>query len=78
MPYWLEILIAVLLKLWERKWRTQPITLDELRTEIDFFSGKRVVWFHDRENLEFPLRRHTKKFGILKDTTALVKEALEM
>jgi phospholipid/cholesterol/gamma-HCH transport system ATP-binding protein len=40
------------------------------------FQGS-VVWFHDRENLEFPLRRHTKKFGILKDTTALVKEALE-
>jgi phospholipid/cholesterol/gamma-HCH transport system ATP-binding protein len=30
-----------------------------------------------RENLEFPLRRHIKKFGVLKDTTALVKEALE-
>jgi phospholipid/cholesterol/gamma-HCH transport system ATP-binding protein len=26
-----------------------------------------------RENLEFPLRRHTKKFGT-KDTTALVKK----
>ena len=30
-----------------------------------------------RENLEFPLRRHTKKFGIIQDTTPLVMEALE-
>jgi phospholipid/cholesterol/gamma-HCH transport system ATP-binding protein len=30
-----------------------------------------------RENLEFPLRRHTKKFGFVKDTTKLVMEALE-
>jgi len=30
-----------------------------------------------RENLEFPLRRHTKKFGKIKDTTPLVIEALE-
>ena len=30
-----------------------------------------------RENLEFPLRRHTKKFGIIEDTTPLVMEALE-
>ena len=29
-----------------------------------------------RENLEFPLRRHTKKFGIIEDTTPLVLEAL--
>jgi phospholipid/cholesterol/gamma-HCH transport system ATP-binding protein len=30
-----------------------------------------------RENLEFPLRRHTKKFGKIEDTTPLVMEALE-
>jgi phospholipid/cholesterol/gamma-HCH transport system ATP-binding protein len=30
-----------------------------------------------RENLEFPLRRHTKKFGIIEDTTPMVMEALE-
>ncbi|MNR00151.1 Aliphatic sulfonates import ATP-binding protein SsuB [compost metagenome] len=30
-----------------------------------------------RENLEFPLRRHTKKFGEIEDTTPLVLEALE-
>jgi phospholipid/cholesterol/gamma-HCH transport system ATP-binding protein len=30
-----------------------------------------------RENLEFPLRRHTKKFGVLEDPTPLVIEALE-
>jgi phospholipid/cholesterol/gamma-HCH transport system ATP-binding protein len=29
-----------------------------------------------RENLEFPLRRHTKKFGVIKDTTPMVMEAL--
>ena len=53
--------------------------LDELRTEIGFlFQGSAL---YDsmlvRENLEFPLRRHTKKFGHLKDTTPLVMEALE-
>jgi phospholipid/cholesterol/gamma-HCH transport system ATP-binding protein len=30
-----------------------------------------------KENLEFPLRRHTKKFGEIKDTTSQVMEALE-
>jgi len=30
-----------------------------------------------RENLEFPLRRHKHKFGIVEDTTPLVEEALK-
>jgi phospholipid/cholesterol/gamma-HCH transport system ATP-binding protein len=53
--------------------------LDELRTEIGFlFQGSALYdSMTIRENLEFPLRRHTKKFGILKDTTPLVMEALE-
>ncbi|WP_374399247.1 ABC transporter ATP-binding protein [Flavobacterium sp.] len=53
--------------------------LNELRTEIGFlFQGNAL---YDsmivRENLEFPLRRHTKKFGVIEDTTPLVMEALE-
>mgnify|MGYP003640868447 CR=1 FL=1 len=54
-------------------------TLDNLRTEIGFlFQGSALYdSMTVRENLEFPLRRHTKKFGILKDTTPLVMEALE-
>jgi phospholipid/cholesterol/gamma-HCH transport system ATP-binding protein len=53
--------------------------LDELRTEIGFlFQGSALYdSMSVRENLEFPLRRHTKKFGFVKDTTKLVMEALE-
>lgn len=53
--------------------------LDELRTEIGFlFQGSALYdSMTVRENLEFPLRRHTKKFGSLKDTTPLVMEVLE-
>lgn len=53
--------------------------LDDLRTEIGFlFQGSALYdSMTVRENLEFPLRRHTKKFGIIKDTTSLVIEALE-
>ncbi|HWS59857.1 MAG TPA: ATP-binding cassette domain-containing protein [Flavobacterium sp.] len=53
--------------------------LDELRTEVGFlFQGSALYdSMTVRENLEFPLRRHTKKFGEIKDTTALVMEALE-
>jgi len=53
--------------------------LDELRTEIGFlFQGSALYdSMTVRENLEFPLRRHTKKFGVLKDTTPLVMEVLE-
>jgi hypothetical protein len=45
-------------------------------TEIDFFSGKRVDSMTVRENRLYDAT--LKKFGILKDTTALVKEALKM
>lgn len=53
--------------------------LDELRTEIGFlFQGSALYdSMSVRENLEFPLRRHTKKFGVIKDTTPLVMEALQ-
>jgi phospholipid/cholesterol/gamma-HCH transport system ATP-binding protein len=53
--------------------------LDELRTEVGFlFQGSALYdSMSVRENLEFPLRRHTKKFGIIEDTTPLVMEALE-
>lgn len=52
---------------------------DELRTEIGFlFQGSALYdSMTVRENLEFPLRRHPKKFGTIKDTTPLVIEALE-
>lgn len=52
---------------------------DELRTEIGFlFQGSALYdSMSVRENLEFPLRRHTKKIGIIEDTTPLVMEALE-
>ena len=54
-------------------------SLDELRTEVGFlFQGSALYdSMSVRENLEFPLRRHTQKFGIIKDTTPLVMEALE-
>lgn len=53
--------------------------LDELRTEVGFlFQGSALYdSMTVRENLEFPLRRHTKKFGVIKDTSPLVMEALE-
>jgi len=53
--------------------------LDELRTEIGFlFQGSALYdSMSVRENLEFPLRRHTKKFGEIADTTPMVMEALE-
>ncbi|MFV5689384.1 ABC transporter ATP-binding protein [Flavobacterium sp. ZT3R25] len=53
--------------------------LDELRTEVGFlFQGSALYdSMTVRENLEFPLRRHKKKFGKIKDTTPLVMEALE-
>ena len=53
--------------------------LDELRTEIGFlFQGSALYdSMSVRENLEFPLRRHTKKFGVIEDTTPLVMKALE-
>lgn len=53
--------------------------LDDLRTEIGFlFQGSALYdSMSVRENLEFPLRRHTKKFGIIEDTKPMVMEALE-
>lgn len=53
--------------------------LDDLRTEVGFlFQGSALYdSMTVRENLEFPLRRHKKKFGNIKDTTPLVMEALE-
>jgi phospholipid/cholesterol/gamma-HCH transport system ATP-binding protein len=53
--------------------------LDNLRTEVGFlFQGSALYdSMTVRENLEFPLRRHTKKFGVIKDTTPLVMQALE-
>ncbi len=53
--------------------------IDELRTEIGFlFQGSALYdSMSVRENLEFPLRRHTNKFGKIEDTTPLVMEALE-
>ena len=53
--------------------------LDELRTEIGFLFRGSALYdsMSVRENLEFPLRRHTKKFGVIEDTTPLVMEALE-
>lgn len=53
--------------------------LNEIRTEVGFlFQGSALYdSMSVRENLEFPLRRHTKKFGEIKDTTPLVMEALK-
>ncbi len=53
--------------------------LNEIRTEVGFlFQGSALYdSMSVRENLEFPLRRHTKKFGVIKDTTPLVLEALK-
>lgn len=52
--------------------------LNELRTEVGFlFQGSALYdSMTVRENLEFPLRRHKQKFGIVNDTTPLVEEAL--
>jgi phospholipid/cholesterol/gamma-HCH transport system ATP-binding protein len=56
-----------------------PEDLNEIRTEVGFlFQGSALYdSMSVRENLEFPLRRHTKKFGHVKDTTPLVMEALK-
>ncbi len=53
--------------------------LDDFRTEIGFlFQGSALYdSMTVRQNLEFPLLRHTKKFGVIDDTTPLVMEALE-
>ncbi len=56
-----------------------PDRLDELRTEIGFlFQGSALYdSMTVRENIEFPLRRHKKKFGKDVNTTTLVEKALE-
>ena len=48
--------------------------LDELRTEVGFlFQGSALYdSMTVRENLEFPLRRHTKKFGHIKVSPLLI------
>ena len=53
--------------------------LDILRSEIGFlFQGSALYdSMTVRENLEFPMRRHKEKLGIISDTTPLVVEALE-
>ena len=55
------------------------IDLDELRSDIGFlFQGSALYdSMTVRENLEFPMRRHRKKFEGITDTLPLVKEALE-
>jgi phospholipid/cholesterol/gamma-HCH transport system ATP-binding protein len=54
-------------------------TLNEIRTEVGFlFQGSALYdSMSVRENLEFPLRRHTKKFGKIGNAYNLVMEALE-
>jgi ABC-type transport system involved in resistance to organic solvents, ATPase component len=53
--------------------------LDELRSDIGFlFQGSALYdSMTVRENLEFPMRRHRKKFEGTTDTLPLVREALE-
>jgi phospholipid/cholesterol/gamma-HCH transport system ATP-binding protein len=47
--------------------------------KLDFFQGSALYdSMTVRENLEFPYDATLKKFGVLKDTTALVTEALKM
>ena len=53
--------------------------LDILRSDIGFlFQGSALYdSMTVRENLEFPLRRHKEKLGVIVDTKPLVQEALE-
>ncbi len=53
--------------------------LNEIRTEVGFlFQGSALYdSMTVRENLEFPLRRHTLKFGKIGDATPLVLEVLQ-
>lgn len=54
-------------------------TLNDVRSEVGFlFQGSALYdSMTVRENLEFPLRRHTKKFGEIKDADPWVMEVLE-
>lgn len=51
----------------------------DIRSDVGFLfqSGALYDSMTIRENLEFPLRRHREKFGVIKDTTARVMAALE-
>jgi phospholipid/cholesterol/gamma-HCH transport system ATP-binding protein len=53
--------------------------LRDIRTEVGFlFQGSALYdSMTVRENLEFPLRRHKRKFGGISDTTPMVIEVLE-
>ncbi|SMG33167.1 phospholipid/cholesterol/gamma-HCH transport system ATP-binding protein [Arenibacter troitsensis] len=53
--------------------------LDELRSDIGFlFQGSALYdSMTVRENLEFPMRRHKEKLGVVADTEPLVREALD-
>ena len=53
--------------------------MDYIRTEVGFlFQGSALYdSMTVRENLEFPLRRHSKKFGEIDDASPLVMEVLE-
>ncbi|MFZ1703613.1 MAG: ATP-binding cassette domain-containing protein [Saprospiraceae bacterium] len=53
--------------------------LNEIRTEVGFLFQGNALYdsMTVRENLEFPLRRHTKKFGVIKDATPMVFEVLK-
>ncbi|MER3316714.1 MAG: ATP-binding cassette domain-containing protein [Allomuricauda sp.] len=55
------------------------VDLDELRSDIGFlFQGSALYdSMTVRENLEFPMRRHRKKFEGISDALPLVQEALE-
>lgn len=53
--------------------------LDEIRTEVGFLFQASALYdsMTVRENLEFPLRRHTQKMEGLTDPTPLIVEALQ-
>lgn len=55
------------------------LELDEMRTEVGFlFQGSALYdSMTVRQNLEFPLRRHVRKFGKIDDVTPLAIEALQ-
>jgi ABC-type transporter Mla maintaining outer membrane lipid asymmetry ATPase subunit MlaF len=71
-------LIVAPLWLWENK-LGNSVEQHWMKSEqkLAFFSGSALYdSMTVRENLEFPLRRHTKNLS-LKDTTPLVMQALE-
>jgi phospholipid/cholesterol/gamma-HCH transport system ATP-binding protein len=58
---------------------TNQNELDKIRTEVGFLFQSSALYdsMTVRENLEFPLRRHTEKMEGLEDPTPLVIEALQ-